>query len=429
MQRGTGLKNALIISMVILLALFAGFLWYTFKFRSLYGVVSPVFLTLAVLYTLLILVYLPIRIILYTLYKPYEDRGYRPSVTVVVPAYNEGKFIERTIDALVQSDYPRDKLEIVVVDDGSKDETYKHILNASSRHPGWIRSIRFDRNRGKREAMAEGVSKAKGEIIVFIDSDTRVDKDSIKHLVAPFERPIVGGVTGKVKVHNWKTNFLTRMMAVRYIMSFDFYRSTSSVFGGISCLSGVISAYRKEILDRVIPAWRDQHFLGRKCTFGDDRSLTNHTLRLGYHTVYSRKAVAHTLVPESFGKMARMLIRWNRSFTRESIILFGYLLKWKVIKKRKLLFYESVGNVVLPFLMMLILLTLYVKVIMDPFYLLTVTASVIGMSMIYMLFYIRSERNWQFVFGIAYAFFYMSVLIWLLPYAMMTVGRTGWGTR
>ncbi|MBN1390090.1 MAG: glycosyltransferase [Candidatus Thermoplasmatota archaeon] len=429
MELNRGLRTSMLMSLVILVALSAGLYWYNFRFRTLYDTTSPYFLLPVILYSILILIYLPTRVILYTLYKPFEDRGNRPMVTVIVPAFNEGSFVRKTLKALVNVNYPRDKMQIIAIDDGSCDDTYRHMLSVARRYPSMIKTLRFPDNRGKREAMAEGVKHAKGEIVVFIDSDTVVEKDAIRYMVAPFDNPKIGGVTGKVMVENYKTNFLTRMLGVRYVMSFDFYRCTSSVFGGVTCLSGVISAYRKSILDAVVPEWKRQMFLGRKCTFGDDRSLTNHVLKNGYYTVYSRKAVAHTLAPENLRKMFKMLVRWNRSFTRETIILMRYLLNPKVILKRKMLFFEATLTTVMPFLMMIIILNIYTKIILDPLHLVTVIGSVLAMGMIYMYFYIRSERNWQFVYGLAYAFFFMTILIWILPYAMITIGKTSWGTR
>ena len=429
MELNRGLRTSMLISLIVILALSIALYWYNFRVKVLYDTTNPYFIMPIILYSILILVYLPTRVILYTLYKPFEDRGYRPKVTVVVPAYNEGAFVKKALKALVKSSYPRDKLQIIAVDDGSKDDTYDYIRSMARRYPRLIKAIRFPKNRGKREAMAEGVKHSTGDIVVFIDSDTAIEKDAITYIVAPFENPKVGGTTGKVKVENYRTNFLTRMLGVRYVMSFDFYRCTSSVFGGVTCLSGVISAYRKSLLDKVVPEWKEQMFLGKKCTFGDDRSLTNHVLKNGYFTVYSRKAVAHTLAPENLRKMFKMLIRWNRSFTRETIILMRYLWNPKVIRERKMLFFEATLTTIMPFLMMFIILNLYVRIALDPFHLITVVGSVLAMAMIYMYFYIRSEKNWQFVYGIAYAFFFMTILIWLLPYAMLTVGRTSWGTR
>ncbi|MFW3146112.1 MAG: glycosyltransferase [Thermoplasmatota archaeon] len=429
METNRDLHSSLLIALVVVVAISVAFFWGFFRFGKLVEVYSPFTVFLLTSYTIIVLIYLPTRIILYTLYKPFEDRGYRPRVTVVVPAFNEGPFVEKSLNALVRSTYPKDLMEVIAVDDGSSDDTFKYIQKMSRRYPNLIKAIRFPSNRGKREAMAEGVKLATGEIIVFIDSDTRIKRNAIEHLVAPFTDPKVGGVTGKVKVENWRTNILTRMLSVRYVMSFDFYRSTSSVFGGITCLSGVISAYRKDLLEGIIPQWKEQMFLGRKCTFGDDRSLTNHILKKDYLTVYSRKAVARTLAPENIKKLCRMLIRWNKSFLRETIILMNYILRPRIMKKRKMLLFEGVMTTVMPFLMIGLVATIYIRIFMDPAYLLTVVLSITTMAMIYMLFYVKAERNWRFVYGIAYAFFFITILIWLLPYAMFTINRTQWGTR
>ncbi|MFO8051789.1 MAG: glycosyltransferase [Thermoplasmatota archaeon] len=429
MEMNGGKSTAVLITLIIIGSITAGLLWFNFRFMNLYDTSSMYFIVPIVLYSILILFYLPTRVVLYTLYKAYEDNGHRPSVTVVVPSYNEGTFVKRTLQALLSSNYPKDLMQIIAVDDGSKDDTYHSILSVAKDHPDRIKAIRFPENRGKREAMAEGVKHATGEIIVFIDSDTIVEKNAIRHLVAPFADDRIGGVTGKVRVENWKKNTLTRMLGVRYIMSFDFYRCTSSVFGGVTCLSGVISAYRKKILDDVIPEWRKQMFLGSKCTFGDDRSLTNHVLKRDYFTVYSRKAVAHTLAPDNVGKLLKMLVRWNRSFVRETLILMRYIYRPDVMKRRKMLVFESTMTTLMPFLMMFIILTMYFRIAMDPWHIITVVGSIAAMAMVYMIFYIKAERNWQFVYGIAYAFFFISILIWILPYAMLTVNRTHWGTR
>ncbi len=429
MEMNRGLRTSVLVTFVALSAMTVGILWFIFRFRPMFDTLSPFTIVLLTTYTIIILIYLPVRVILYTLYKPYEDKNYRPTVTVIVPAFNEGAFVEKSLRSLIRCTYPKDKMQIIAIDDGSKDDTFDHILKVAKKYPDLIKAIRFEKNKGKREAMSVGVENATGEIIVFIDSDTRIKKDAIQHLIAPFEDPKIGGTTGKVRVENQNKNFLTRMLGVRYIMSFDFYRSTSSVFGAITCLSGVISAYRKEHLIEILPEWRNQVFLGRACTFGDDRSLTNHILKRDYLTVYSRNAVAYTLAPETIIKLFKMLIRWNKSFLRETLVLMQYILKPKNMRKRKMLLYEAVMTTIMPPLMMVIIISIYIRIAMDPLYLLTVILSITLMSMLYMIFYVKAERNWRFVYGIVYAFFFMSILIWLMPYAFLTIGRTHWGTR
>ena len=423
------LRTAIVIAVVVAISSAFGLAWIVFRFHIVMlnsGLLETLLITA---YGVLIIVYLPTRIILYVLYRPFPDKGFRPEITVVVPAYNEGPFIIKTLEAAAGAVYPASKKQIVVVDDGSTDGTGESVRRFMTDHPGMVEFVQFDQNQGKRAAMAEGVRRATGEIIVFIDSDTVIEKNALRYIVAPFTHPRIGGATGKVQVENRFTNLLTRMLGVRYIMSFDFYRCTASTYGGVICLSGVISAYRKQVLETIIPQWREQKFLGVTCTYGDDRSLTNFILRKGYNTVYCRDSVANTLAPETISRLVKMLVRWNRSFVRESIILMKYLFDPQVIRKRKLLFFDSIMSCLLPFFMLAMVVTMYAKVIRNPSYGFTVAASVLLMALIYMMFYVRSEKDWQFVFGVAYAFFYISVLIWILPFATLTLKRTHWGTR
>ncbi|MHC4676400.1 MAG: glycosyltransferase, partial [Planctomycetota bacterium] len=319
--------------------------------------------------------------------------------------------------------------QIIIVDDGSADDTYRYIRSVQKRYPDELEVYRFKRNRGKREAMARGVRKSRGEILIFIDSDTVVDQDALKYLAAPFEDTRVGGVTGKVKVKNKNTNLLTRMLSVRYVMSFDFYRSSRSAYGGVMCLSGVISAYRKDILDEIVPEWLEQEFMGSRCTFGDDRSLTNYILKSGYNTVYSRKAKAMTIVPETVPKLMRMLTRWNKSFIRESLIMLGYLVKPENLRKRKMLLFDFIMTSFMTIFIVFVVSFMVFRIMQDMFLTLNFIGSISLMSMIYMAFYIRTERDWYFLYGIIYSFFYMFVLIWILPYALFTIKRNSWGTR
>jgi hyaluronan synthase len=427
--RFENLRMAIVISAVVAVASAIGLAWIVVRFHIVMSNTGLLDTLLITAYGVLVLVYLPTRIILYILYRPFPDEGFRPPITVVIPAYNEGPFIRRTLEGAARAVYPESKKQVIVVDDGSTDGTAESVRRFMEAHPGVVEFVQFERNQGKRAAMAEGVRRATGEIIVFIDSDTVIKKSALRYIVAPFAHQRIGGTTGKVQVENRFKNLLTRMLGVRYILSFDFYRCTASTYGGVVCLSGVLSAYRKEILDIVIPHWQEQTFLGLTCTYGDDRSLTNYVLKKGYNTAYCRDAVASTLAPETVPRLVKMLVRWNRSFVRESIILLKYLFDLQVIKKRKLLFFDSIITCMLPIFMLAMVIAMYVKVIRQPAYGATVIASIILMALIYMLFYVRSEHDWQFIYGIAYAFLFISVLIWILPFATLTLRRTHWGTR
>ena len=158
--------------------------------------------------------------------------------------------VEKSIDSSALSDYPRELMEVICVDDGSTDGTWEHIQRAAARHPGLVQVFRHHRNRGKRHALATGFNQARGEILVTLDSDSIIAPDAARHLVAPFADPRVGATTARVRVYNKTENLLTRMLAVRYVMAFEFFRASTSVFKTVMCCSGVLPAYPRKNVPR-----------------------------------------------------------------------------------------------------------------------------------------------------------------------------------
>ncbi|MDE2085583.1 MAG: glycosyltransferase family 2 protein, partial [Xanthomonadaceae bacterium] len=98
-----------------------------------------------------------------------------PTLTVIIPAFNEGEMVARSIESVASARYPRGRLEIFVVDDGSRDDTWVHIERAAARFPGLVTTLRFPQNRGKRAALEAGFRRGKGEVMVTIDSDSVID--------------------------------------------------------------------------------------------------------------------------------------------------------------------------------------------------------------------------------------------------------------
>ena len=126
-----------------------------------------------------------------------------PTCTIVVPAYNEGAQVLKTLRSIAASDYPPGKLQVVAVDDGSKDDTWEWICRGAREFPGLVQVRRMEVNRGKRHALTEGFQMAWGEILVTIDSDSEIEPATLRHLVSPFVRDArVGGVAGNVRILN-----------------------------------------------------------------------------------------------------------------------------------------------------------------------------------------------------------------------------------
>lgn len=168
------------------------------------------------------------RTLFWAIYRPIPAiaREEAPSITVIIPAYNEGAMVMNAITSIVEADYPRDKIEIIAIDDGSKDDTWDYISAAAERYPGLVTALRQDRNRGKREAMALAIGRARGDIFVTVDSDSVIERGALLAVVAPFRNPRIGAVAGKVLVYNRRSGIIPRMLHVRFILSFDLLRAS-----------------------------------------------------------------------------------------------------------------------------------------------------------------------------------------------------------
>jgi hyaluronan synthase len=353
-----------------------------------------------------------------------------PPVTVLVPAYNEGPMVLKALYSVASSDYPTDKLEIICIDDGSKDDTWSYIEQAQRSYPNLIRTIRFPRNRGKREALYQGFQTGRGDFFVTLDSDSVIQTDTIKQLVAPMlQDSVIGAVAGNVKVYNRRSNILTRMLWVRFILSFDFLRASQSMYGFVFCTPGALSAYRRTVILGILDAWRNQTFLGRQCTIGEDRAFTNLILRQGYHTAYQRSAVVHTTVPETYHGLCKMFLRWDRSNFRESMVQFSFMFTRYRRKNRLLPILDFfIREVELP--LTCIFLPLFILTVWQyPLMLVKFFSAVCLVSFILTLYYIREEKDLDFTYGILYSYFAFFLLRWIKPYAFLTMRNGGWLTR
>jgi hyaluronan synthase len=370
------------------------------------------------------------RTILWFWYKPAPSASLHdtPCITVVIPAYNEGLMVEMSIDSVAAARYPREKLELIVIDDGSKDDTWHYIMRAALRHPGLVKPIRFPENRGKRAALQEGFLRATGEIAVTIDSDSVIERDTLLAIAGPFRNPRIGAVAGKVAVYNKEEGIIPRMLHVRYILSFDFLRAAQSTYGSVYCCPGALSAYRISAVREVLGRWMEQTFLGEPCTYGEDRSMTNFLLSEGYDTAYQRTAVVHTVAPATYTKMSRMYLRWDRSYIKEELRLFRILWKRPLFSRLITLVDVFVRNLRFPIsyavLGLLIFMCLH-----DPATILRLLFAIGVMSFLNTLYYFRSERSWGFIYGILYSYFSVFTLFWIFPYALFSVRSRSWMTR
>lgn len=370
------------------------------------------------------------RAVLWSRYRPFTpaDIADAPRLTVIIPAYNEGPMVEKTIDSVAAALYPRDRLEIIVVDDGSQDDTWKYIERAAQRYPDRVMPLRFSQNQGKRAALAEGFRRAQGEIVVTVDSDSVIDRGSLLALAGPFRNPKVGAAAGKVEVYNRHRGLIPRMLQVRFILAFDFLRAAQSTYRTVYCCPGALTAYRLSAVRQVLDQWEGQTFLGARCTYGEDRALTNYILSCGYDTVYQRTAVVRTVVPERYAKLCKMFIRWDRSYIREDLHFLRIVWKRPLVPRIIAILDRFITNLRYP-VSYATLALLVVLSVSDPWTIPRVLFVIGMMSSIYVLFYLKSERSWNCIFGVLYAYYAFLTLFWIFPYALLTIRSRSWMTR
>ena len=229
------------------------------------------------------------------------DAGFLPPVTLVVPAYNEGPMIQQAIRSLLELDYPA--YEILIVDDGSTDETYVRAAELEGRYGGVTVRVVSKANGGKANALNTGIALARCPYILCMDGDSRLSRETLRRGMPHFADPHVGAVAGNVKVVN-RVNLLTKLQALEYIEGLNMARRAQAFAGVVNIIPGPIGIFRRDMLTRLGGYDTD--------TFAEDADLTLKILTAGWHVVYEDRAIAYTEAPERFNDLLKQRYRWTR---------------------------------------------------------------------------------------------------------------------
>jgi len=375
-------------------------------------------------YTLFFGTFILARFLLSFLYREPADTGHMPTVTIVIPAMNEEKRIAETVQHSFEARYPVDKLQVIVVDDGSTDHTWDKLQELQKQYPK-LKAYRFKENQGKHHAMALGSREASGNILVFVDSDSLVHPEAIYKIVQPFADRSVGAVAGQIQVAPpAQGKLISRMEAIHYFISHRITKATESLFGAVTCCPGALSAYRKDLLVNVIPVWLKQTFMGGKIMLGDDRSLTNCILRT-HRVVYHHGAVCRTYVPDTWTKWFRQQLRWKKSWLQETLVASRIMISKHPIMV--LMYYtEVLLTLASPLIMtyMVCYLPLVSSISALPYlYNLILLYTALG------LYFRYHTRNPYWYYGFLLVPLYVTILSWQNYYAMLTIHKNKWSTR
>lgn len=223
--------------------------------------------------------------------------GY-PAVSVIIPAFNEQVNAVRTIKSLLSQTYPH--LQIIFVDDGSKDNTFNTVMDAYGDNPNV--HIYTKPNGGKATALNFGIEKSTTEYVVCIDADTQLKSDAISKLMDEFNDEQVAAVAGNVKVGN-EVSMITRWQSIEYITSQNFDRRAFDLLNCITVVPGAIGAFRKEAIKEAGGFTTD--------TLAEDCDLTMRLHRCGYVVKNCSKAISYTEAPETVRQFMKQRFRWS----------------------------------------------------------------------------------------------------------------------
>jgi poly-beta-1,6-N-acetyl-D-glucosamine synthase len=224
-----------------------------------------------------------------------------PPVTIIVPAYNEGLVIEPSIRSLLQLDYPA--YEILVVDDGSSDDTRERVAPLEGRHGDVTVRLVSKVNGGKASALNTGIALARHDYVLCMDGDSKLEPQVLRVSMPHFAKDHVAAVAGNVKVIN-RESHLARFQALEYVQGLNMARRAQGFVRVVNIIPGPIGVFRRSVLQEVGGYERD--------TFAEDADLTLKILSSGYHIVYEDRAIAWTEAPETVNDLIKQRYRWTR---------------------------------------------------------------------------------------------------------------------
>jgi len=256
------------------------------------------------------------------------DTAEWPSVTVLVAAHNEEAVIAGSLEALLEVDYPRDRLEILAVNDRSTDRTREIVDEFVARFPGRIRAFhRREGKPGKAAALKDATALASGDILIVFDADYVPGRGLLKQLAAPFFDPETGAVMGRVVPLNCDRNLLTRLLDMERAGGYQVDQQARMNLRLVPQYGGTVGGVRRAALEAV-GGWRDD-------ALAEDTDLTYRLLIQGWRTAYQNRSECYEEVPESWPVRVRQIMRWAKGHNEAAVRYAGALLRSRTVTWRE----------------------------------------------------------------------------------------------
>ena len=345
------------------------------------------------------------------------------SLDVCVPFYNEDKaLITECIDSILSQKKIILK-NLIIIDDGSTCRILYNFLKKKYENNQLVTIISMPKNSGKRAALFESFKYIRSNFIALLDSDSSLDSHyTLSNIIRAFDRN-TALVTAVAEANNERENFFTRILNVRLKNAFLIERPAQAFFNSVLVGSGMLTVYRKAILENHKDELVNQTFFGIKQTFGDDRMLTGCALEHG-KTIIAMDAVCKTRVASTLSEFISQQIRWNKSFFRES---FLFVSKFGVLKAAGFLSFIEVFFWI--FYLNAVIQTVFFNFYIGFWTLLITYLAYIFSAGIFRNITIIYKNPQMILLYPLYSMIHIIVLTPLRLYSLLTLLNTKWGTR
>lgn len=347
-----------------------------------------------------------------------------PRVGIVVPVFCEGDSVLQTAESFAQLDYPKDKLEVLFIDDVSTDDTYEHLQTACKRYP-WMNLTQNPHNMGKRLGIKNAVRTMDVDLVMSVDSDVIVEPNVVRELTRHMYSTGCDAVGGCVFVSNANATWLTRMQSVKYWIGYQFLKNVENAYSHVMCLSGCLTIYKRDILLAVEDKLENRNFLGDEVKYGEDRFLTRKLVEHGFKTRLCFTARCYTKAPTHMGAYLNQQLRWRRSNMIDLITAIPHLYKFNLYV---LVHYLSMGALLFFYPLFLLAKCIELQFAMPMIWhaiLVTCFAVCYEFSRRKLPEFAQTSGLWF----IAMAAVFPVVYLTMTPLGLFTLGTTSWETR
>jgi cellulose synthase/poly-beta-1,6-N-acetylglucosamine synthase-like glycosyltransferase len=261
---------------------------------------------------------------------------FKPTVSILIPAWNEEKVIARLLERITDLTYPKDKLQVMVIDDASSDQTGKIADKYNSKYPfiEVLHRNRISGRKGKASAMNEGFSKSTGEIVLCFDADYYPQKDIVEKLASAFVDPMVAAVQGRVVVLNEPQNIVTRLVALERIGGYRVDQEARDNLGLITQFGGTVGGFRSSVLES-LHGWDES-------VLAEDTDLTFRVYLAGYKIRYNVDAECYEEAVDTWKAYRQQRYRWAKGHMQ---CFFKH--SWRVLGSKCLSAKEKVDGLLL----------------------------------------------------------------------------------